>query len=112
MAANDRRSDPVSVDAADAERFARSLRQRKRAAEGLEQDILTEVSLLYGSPGSLEADGDPGIALARIHREELVRRNGGGVMRVPGTRSDVALPFERAMTALALFLFLLFVFAG
>ena len=104
--------DPTSVDAPDAEGFAASLKRRRQAADGLERDILTKVPLLYGSPGSLERDGDPGIALARLHREELVRRNGGGVTQVSGKRSDVALPFERAMTALAILLFLFFVFSG
>lgn len=112
MASDNRRSHPTSIDAADAEGFAASLKRRRQAAEGLEQDILTEVPLLYGSPGACEAEGDPGIALARIHRRELVRRNGGGVMQVSGERSDVALPFERAVTVLALFLFLFFVIAG
>jgi hypothetical protein len=112
MPADDRPFDPTSVDAPDAEGFAASLKHRRQAAEGLERDILTKVPLLYGSPGSLEPGGDPGIALARLHREELVQRNGGGVTQVSGKRSDVALPFERAMTAVAILLFLFFVFAG
>jgi hypothetical protein len=111
MPADDQRLDSTSVDAASAEGFAGSLRRRSQAAKGLEQDLLTKVPLLYGSPGSLEPDGDPGITLARTHREEMVRRNGGGVMQVPGECSDVALPFERAMAALAVLLLLFFVLA-
>jgi hypothetical protein len=111
MPADDKTSDPTLAGAANAEGFAESLRRRRQAAKGLKQDLLTKVPLLYGSPGSLEPEGDAGITLARNHREELVRRNGGGVMRVSGERSDVALPFERAMAALAILLFLFFVFA-
>jgi len=89
--------------------FAASLKQRGKAAKGLEQDLLTKVPLLYGSPGSMEPEGDPGIVLARIHQEELLRRNGGGAPPHPRTRSDVALPFERAMLVLPLLLLLLMI---
>ena len=87
-----------------AEEFARSLDQRRQAANGLEQDLLTEVPLLYGSPGSLEPQGDPGVVLAQVHRDELLRRNGGGVFQGSAERSEVTLPFERATTVLALML--------
>jgi len=110
MPANDETFEAPSVRAPTSENFAEGLRRRGQAAKGLEQDLLTKVPLLYGSPGS-SADGDPGIALARIHRKELVRRNGGGVMHASGERSDVALPFERAMAALAILLLLLVLFA-
>ena len=93
--------------AADPEAFAESLKRRRQAAHGLEQDLLTDVPLLYGSAG----DGDPGIVLARVHREELVRRNGGGIPKPSARRSDVVLPFERAMAALAVLAFL-FVLLG
>lgn len=99
-------SDPFAPASPDA--FAARLEQRRRAAQGLEQDLLTEVPLLYGSAGDLP-QGDPGIVLAKAHREELVRRNGGGVLRPSSRRSEVRLPFERLMAAL-LVLFLLFVF--
>jgi hypothetical protein len=112
MAADNRKSDLTSLNAADAEGFAENLRQRRQAAKGLEQDLLTKVPLLYGSPGGLEANGDPGIVLARAHRGELVRRHSGGVTKVTGERSEVTLPFERAVTALAVLLFLFSVFAG
>ena len=92
--------------------FAASLKRRRQAAQGLERDLLTEVPLLYGSSGRLEPFGDPGIVLARIHREELQRRNGGGVVRSSGERSDVALPFERATAALAVLLYLLLLFGN
>lgn len=92
--------------------FAASLRQRRQAAEGLEQDLLSKVPLLYGSPGSLEPHGDPGAVIAKAHREELLRRNGGGVPQSSSKRGDVTLPFERATTALAVLLFLVFLFGG
>jgi hypothetical protein len=112
MPADDRPFDPTLVDPFDSQGYGASLKRRRQAAEGLERDVLTKVPLLYGSPGSLEPGGDPGISLARLHREELVRRNGGGVTKASGKRSDGALPFERAMTALAVLLFLFIVFAG
>lgn len=93
----------------DPKEIAASLERRREAAKGLERDLLTEVPLLYGSPGNLEPNGDPGTVIARIHREELQRRNGGGAGTSQQRRSDVELPFEGAMTALAIgFLILLF----
>jgi hypothetical protein len=92
-----------------AEAFAASLKRRGQAAKGLEQDLLTQVPMLYGSPGSMEPEGDPGILLARIHQEEMLRRNGGGAPPHSRTRSDVALPYERAMLALPLLLLLLMI---
>ena len=65
--------------------------------------------MLYGSPGSLEPRGDPGILLAQTHREEMLRRNGGGIFSSSNDRSDVVLPFERMTAALAVLIFLLFV---
>jgi hypothetical protein len=102
------------VPAADAEAFAESLNRRRQAAHGLERDLLTEVPLLYGSPGGAPdgpPQGDPGIVLARVHREVLLRRNGGGIPARSGRRSDAVLPFERATVALA-FLVFLFLMAG
>ena len=90
------------------EEFAADLKRRRQAAQGLEQDLLTSVPLLYGSPGSPQPHGDAGIALARIHREELVRRNGGGVSQLSGKPSEVRLPFERGMAVLAFLLWLFF----
>lgn len=90
------------------EEFALSLQRRGQAAKGLEQDLLTEVPMLYGSPGSMEPEGDPGILLVRIHQEELQRRNGGGGPG-PGRRSDVSLPFERMTAALPFVLLLLLI---
>ncbi len=94
------------------EAFAASIKRRDQAAKGLEKDLLTEVPLLYGSPGSMEPHGDPGIVLARIHQEELQRRNDGGVLPSPRVRSDVSLPFERTTTVLAFVLLLLLVLLG
>ena len=94
-----------------AEGFESDLRQRAEAARGLEQDLLTEVPLLYGSPGAAEAEGDPGIVLARLHRENLLHRNGGGAPSKLWRRGDNPLPFENAISALAiLILIAIFVF--
>ncbi|MFV0624938.1 hypothetical protein ACBY01_13140 [Sphingomonas sp. ac-8] len=90
--------------------FAADLRRRAEAAKGLEKDLLTEVPLLYGSPGRMEPQGDPGILIAQMHREDMQRRNGGGVPPSSGRRSGVSLPFERALCALALALTVLFFF--
>ena len=86
----------------EATKFAENLKRRGEAARGLEKDLLTDVPLLYGSPGSQQPHGDPGIVLAKIHREELIRRNGGGVTSSPGEESAARLPFERAMVALVI----------
>lgn len=80
-----------------AEEFRASLKQRAEAAKGLEKDLLSEVPQLYGAPDRLAPQGDPGIPLAKIHRDELKRRNGGGVPESATRRSDVQLPFERAL---------------
>jgi hypothetical protein len=97
-----------SAPPASAEEFHASLKRRRQAAQGLEQDLLTKVPLLYGSP---DGCGDPDVVLARIHRDEMLRRNGGGVFSRSRKRSDVALPFELTPYAavILLFLYLLFV---
>lgn len=104
------RRPPIPADPADPAAFAESLKRRGDAARGLEQDLLTEVPLLYGSPGTMEPRGDPGIVLAQLHQDELLRRNGGGASRKPARRSDVALPFEGAISTLMIAFFLLFLF--
>jgi hypothetical protein len=111
MSAGDETFQAKPVRPSTAEDFAESLKRRREAAAGLERDLLTEVPLLYGSPGSLEPNGDPGIVLARVHREELVRRNGGGVTNPSGKRSEVSLPFEELTGALIL-IFVLFLLLG
>jgi hypothetical protein len=83
------------------------LKRRGQAAQGLERNLLTEVPLLYGSPDK----ADPGILHATLHREELLRRNGGGIPEAPGKTSDVALPFERSMAFLSVLLLLLLFFS-
>lgn len=93
-----------------AEEFAANLKRRGEAAQGLEGDLLKEVPLLYGSPGQLEPHGDPGAILARIHRDELLRRHGGGAFPSSTKQSDAALPFERVTAALAVVLLLLLLF--
>jgi hypothetical protein len=95
---------------ASAEEFAANLQRRRQAAQGLEQDLLTKVPLLYGSPDNLAPHGDPGVVLAQIHQDELLRKNGGGVLSRSRKRSEVALPFERTTAALAILLFLFFLF--
>ena len=96
------------ADDMDAAEFARQLSARSQAAKGLEKDLLHEVPLLYGSAGRLEARGDPGIVLADIHRDEIVRRNGGGMPPYSGTNTSESLPYERAMMVLAILLFIVF----
>ena len=97
-----------SAAPANAEEFAANLKARRQAAHGLEQDLLTKVPLLYGTPDSLAPRGDPGVVLAQAHQHELLRRNGGGVLNRSSRRSDVALPFEGTVGALAILLFLYF----
>jgi len=92
----------------DGEDFAASLERRKAAAKGLEKDLLTEVPMLYGSPGPMEPRGDPGILLARMHQADLQQRNGGGAPPFSSRRSDVLLPFERTVVVLAVVIFLFF----
>jgi len=106
------RSGPGSVGPSSPEEFAASLKHRREAASGLEQDLLTKVPLLYGSVGGLEPQGDPGVLLAQTHREEMLRRNGGGILGSSSNRSEAVLPFERITTALAILIFLLFVFTS
>ena len=111
MAGKDERFSRSSTGAtppASQEAFAESLKRRQQAAQGLEKDLLTEVPLLYGSAGGPARD--PGIALAQIHREELLRRNGGGASGPSGKRSEVTLPFERIVVALVVLLFFVFHF--
>lgn len=107
-----RRSGFVSHDDEEREKFVQSLQRRGQAAQGLQKDLLTDVPLLYGSPGNLESQGDPGILLARIHREELVRRNGGEIASSSVGEAPAALPFERAMVWLAVLLVVVLFFAS
>lgn len=113
-----RRSALRGAAPATTEQFAESLKQRREAAQGLERDLITEVPMLYGSPtlwddpaNLLKPYYDPGIELARIHRDEMVRRNGGGIFNRSRSRSDVRLPFERTMIALSILVSLLAWFA-
>ncbi|WP_288989967.1 hypothetical protein [uncultured Sphingopyxis sp.] len=91
--------------------FARNLTQRGEAAKGLNKDLLTDVPLLYGSPGPLASKGDPGIVLAQIHREEIVRKNGGGFSGFRAEESPARLPLERTTTALAMLLAIIYFLA-
>jgi len=84
----------------DAEEFAASLKRRSKDAKELEKDLLTDVPLLYGQPGSW---GE--IGLARIRRDEMRRRSGDGEAK------SEPLPFERATAALAVLIFLIVLFA-
>lgn len=74
-------TDDHNSHADDAAAFVASLAQRRRSADAMEQDLLTNVPLLYGSPGRHEPEGDPGIVLARLHAEERMRRFGSGLSR-------------------------------
>ena len=85
-----------------ADQFRARLRQRAEAAKGLEKDLLSEVPQPYGARDRLAPDGDPGISLAKIHREELKRRNGGGVPDSATKHSDLQLPFKRALPTFGL----------
>lgn len=87
--------------------FAARIQRRSQAAKGLEHDLLTQVPMLYGSPGSTQPQGDPGVMLARLHREEMLRRNGGGVYSSSKRRSDVSLPYERTTIILVVGLLIL-----
>ncbi len=93
----------------DADAFAAHLRQRAEAAQKLEQGLLTEVPMLYGSPGHHASAGDPGIVIARLHREELLRRSSA----MPVTRCEeppAPLPYERFLIAVCVVLELLYFF--
>jgi len=96
--------------AEEARAFRESLEQRQRASEALQKDLLNEVPMLYGSPyrspTGLPVIRDPGIELARIHRKELLRRNGVKGSDSSKDRSAVALPFEGLVLALALLIFI------
>ena len=87
-----------------ADEFRAGLSQRAEAAKRLEKDLLSEVPLLYGGPDRMAPNGDPGIRLAQIHRDEMTRRNGGGVPNSATNRSEVALPFERGVLVFGLIL--------
>ena len=95
-------------DGEKAREFARDLERRRKAQDGLEKDLLTDVPMLYGSPGEYfgwnmpKSYGDPGVILAQIHREEMLKRNDVREFKASGKRSEVRLPFERTMIALAL----------
>lgn len=93
-----------------AQEFADSLKHRQQAAQGLEKDLLTDVPLLYGSPGCMEPNGDPGLMIAKAHRTDMLRRNSGGALKASGTPNEVRLPFERTMEVLAVAIFLLILF--
>jgi hypothetical protein len=106
-------SQPLGPDLPrNAEEFAEGLERRRQAADRLEQDLLNDVPLSYGSPeGGYTPEGDPGVVLARIHREEMLRRNGYDVSQASGTKSEISLPFERTTGALAVILLLIVLFS-
>jgi hypothetical protein len=95
----------------DAAVFAESLKRRGEAARGLQEDLLHEVPLLYGSAGRAHPHGDPGVVLAKLHREQMVGRNGGGIPEASEGRSHALLPFERTIMVLVI-LILLVQFSG
>jgi hypothetical protein len=83
--------------------FVESLDRRRQAQDRLEQDLLNDVPLLYGLPGEVgfhdprDGPGDPGIIIARIHREDMLRRNGVDAFSASGESAEVRLPFERTV---------------
>lgn len=92
-----------------ADAFAAHLRHRAEAAQKLEQGLLTDVPMLYGSPGPHEPEGDPGIVIARLHREALLGRS--GAMSVSRSEEPPArLPYERFLIAFGVVLELLYFF--
>lgn len=93
-----------SRESAEAAAFAADLARRAVAAKGLQTDLLTQVPLLYGSPDAHAPGGDPGTVLARLHREDLLRRNGGGVPSFRPNREPPRLPYERALLVLGVIL--------
>jgi len=117
------KSNGGTVGRTDADEFAQSLERRRKAAKGLEEELLTEVPMLYGSADGgapmLNTDGrsrllppaDPGVIIARIHREEMLRRNGYDDSKASGSKRDVSLPFERTVKALVILFFLISLFA-
>ena len=106
------------VPPANASEFIESLDQRRRAQARLENDLLNEVPLSYGLPGEVGmqidpqiSGGDPGIVLARIHREEMLRRNGVDAFSASGSPTEVRLPFERTTAWLLLLITAILLFA-
>jgi hypothetical protein len=98
--------------------FIESLDRRRQAQARLEKDLLNEVPLSYGLPGEvgMQIDprltgGDPGIVLARIHREEMLRRNGVDAFSASGSPSEVQLPFERRTAWLVFLISAIILFA-
>ena len=83
--------------------FELSIRNRKRSADGLQDDLLHEVPLLYGEGGYRDQD----IALGAIHREAMLRKNGGGLPPGSPSTANARLPFER-MLLFGLLLWMLF----
>ena len=69
------------------------MKYRHKAARGLQTDLLHEVPLLYGSPRF----HDPDIVTARLHREAMVAKNGGGLPPKVKSTSVARLPFERTV---------------
>lgn len=100
-----------SRESAEAAAFAADLARRAAAAKGLQTDLLTQVPLLYGSPDAHAPGGDPGTLLARLHREDLLRRNGGGVPSSRPNREPPRLPYERALLVLGVILGVIFAIA-
>ena len=98
----------------DPKEFAESVKRREQAADALEDDLLNDVPMMYGPPGAtfLPPSPDPGIVLGRIHREDMLRKNGYDVSDASGTTSEVSLPFERSIGALLIVLMLIVLFTN
>lgn len=86
-------------------RQALSIENRSRAAKGLQKDLLKEVPMLYGKP-DIRYNWRPDEQIGSMHREGLVRKNGGGLPPgIPAT-SNAKLPMENM---LYFFVFMYFV---
>ena len=98
----------------DAEDLADSLKRREQAADALEDDLLNDVPMLYGPSAGLPYPTSPvpDILIGRIHREEMLRKNGYDVSDASGTPSEVSLPFERPIGALVILLVLIVLFSN
>ncbi len=93
--------------------FTLSLMNRRKSADGLERDLRKKVPMLYGSPwfggrfGRHAGVRDPGIEIAKLHREAMVAKNGGGLPPGVGPTATPKLPYERKVIILfALFVML------
>ena len=91
------------------ELFALRLKDRRRAAKGLDRDLRRDVPMLAGIPArwprrwffTKHRMGGPGAEeVAEAHRKVMVGRNGGGLPPGVSVTSGEALPMENAVMAM------------